>query len=223
KTSHSASNNAICAGGLNSPLVDVGWCCAGWGLGSFRTRQGVPTVEEVSSFKGGSMKRSVVSGVFSGRSILITALTLLVLIHSSTARAGTVNGSIFFFPDDTVPGNAIPANVPATTPDVTFTVNTPIAFDSAGLFTVGEFLASGGATVLTGAANLSHTLGDTLFNFTGTVTVTTGQTFTAGHDDGLTLIIGGLKVIDAPLPTAFAVTTVTYTGPSGNLPFQLVY
>lgn len=57
----------------------------------------------------------------------------------------------------------------------------------------------------------------------GVVTVTTGETFTAGHDDGLTLTIGGIPVISAPGPTSFVLTTETYTGPSGTLPFQLVY
>jgi hypothetical protein len=64
---------------------------------------------------------------------------------------------------------------------------------------------------------------NTIWNFVGTVTVTTGETFSASHDDGLTLIIGGVTVIDAPGPTAAVTTTETYTGPSGNEPFQLVY
>ena len=91
------------------------------------------------------------------------------------------------------------------------------------MYTIGEFLSSGGATVLTGAGELGNTLDNTIFNFTGNVSVTTGQTFTVGHDDGLTLVIGGLHVIDEPNPTSFVVTNEVYTGPSGTLPFQLVY
>jgi hypothetical protein len=34
----------------------------------------------------------------------------------------------------------------------------------------------------------------TLLSFIGNVTVTTGQMFTVTHDDGLTLIIGGLDL-----------------------------
>jgi hypothetical protein len=49
------------------------------------------------------------------------------------------------------------------------------------------------------------------------------MTFNALHDDGLTLTIGGLPVIWEPGPTAPVVTTVTYTGPSGTFPFELVY
>jgi hypothetical protein len=70
---------------------------------------------------------------------------------------------------------------------------------------------------------LAASIGNILINFTGTVTVTTGEKFIAGHDDGLTLVIGGITVISAPGPTGFTTTPATYTGPSGNFPFQLVY
>ena len=43
------------------------------------------------------------------------------------------------------------------------------------------------------------------------------------HDDGLTLIIGGLTVVSAPGPTAPVLTSATYAGPSGTFDFQLVY
>jgi hypothetical protein len=55
------------------------------------------------------------------------------------------------------------------------------------------------------------------------VSVTNGQTFTATHDDGLTLIIGGITVIDEVDPTSAVTQTFTYTGPTGDQPFQLVY
>lgn len=120
--------------------------------------------------------------------------------------------------------NATPANVPGSTPDVTFEIaGTDIDFQSGGLYTIGEFLSSGGATILTGAGEAGNTLNNTIFNITGTVTVTNGETFTGGHDDGMTFIIGGTTVISAPGPTSFADTTNTYTGPSGNYAFQLVY
>ena len=130
-------------------------------------------------------------------------------------------------------GDATPANVPSTPPNVTFTAPTPLNFcsqegapgcnNNSALYTIGGFLTSGNATVLTGSSELGNTLDNTIFNFTGTVTVTNGQTFTVGHDDGLTLIVGGTTVIDAPGGTSFAITIATYTGPSGNEPFQLVY
>jgi hypothetical protein len=112
--------------------------------------------------------------------------------------------------------------VPSTAPDYTFTVEgDPLSLHSGDLYTVGEFVASGGGTLLTGDG--THTLDNTLWQFVGTVTVTTGMSFTAGHDDGLTLTIDGISVISEPGPTSFENTTRTYTGPSGTFAFQLVY
>lgn len=79
--------------------------------------------------------------------------------------------------------------------------------------------------------NVAGTLGSlmdngtygTLLEFTGFVTVTNGQQFTVTHDDGLTLIIGGNDLGFNPGPTAPSTSTETYTGPSGNFAFQLVY
>ena len=159
----------------------------------------------------------------SGSKTLFLAGSLTALLLAGTARASTVTGSIWEN-DPTGATNAIPANVPITPPDVTFSAPTPLNFASGGLYTIGEFLASGnGSTVLSGSSQLGNTLDNTLFNFVGTVSVTNGETFTAGHDDGLTLTIGGITVISTPGPTAFVLTTETYTGPSGTFPFQLVY
>jgi hypothetical protein len=47
--------------------------------------------------------------------------------------------------------------------------------------------------------------------------------FTVTHDDGLTLIIGGTDLGFSPAPTPPTTTLITYTGPSGNFPFTLVY
>lgn len=43
------------------------------------------------------------------------------------------------------------------------------------------------------------------------------------HDDGLQLQVGALLVIDEPGPTPPVTQTFTYTGPSGNLSFDLVF
>ena len=124
--------------------------------------------------------------------------------------------------------------------DATFSVPSPTNAACTGIFagdtlcfnsgaagngyTLGGFLATGGATILTGsAAALAANLNNTVFEFTGTVTVTTGQQFQAGHDDGLQLQIGNVLVINAPGPTGFTTTPATYTGPSGTFAFDLVY
>ena len=151
----------------------------------------------------------------------------VLLMVVGTAQASTIKGSIW---ENDLSGaeNATPANIPKSTPNITFLTptgpSTPINFASGSLYTIREFLHSGnGSTILTGSNQLGNTLDNTLFNFVGTVSVTNGEKFTAGHDDGLTLVIDGVTVINRPLPTSFARTTETYSGPTGSFPFQLVY
>ncbi|HZP89245.1 MAG TPA: PEP-CTERM sorting domain-containing protein [Burkholderiales bacterium] len=159
------------------------------------------------------------------RVIVAAAATLLLSIGS--ASANVVSGNLWRVPEATSQ-NAIPANVPATAPDVTFDVNSPLNFSGNGA-TIGAWLASGGAfnLVENTAGTLSSLMDNgtqgTLLQFTGVVSVTNGQTFTVTHDDGLTLIIGGIDLGFNPGPTAPVVSVAMYTGPTGTFPFQLVY
>lgn len=164
------------------------------------------------------------------KTMFMYALVTLALVYGGIAQANTITGSLWKV-DETIvnsPTGASPANLPGTAPDVTFDVNSPFTF-SADYATVGAWLASGSAfniaenTPGTLASSMDDFSKGTLVEFTGSVTVTNGQTFTVNHDDGLTLIIGNLTVVDVPAPTAPLLTTVTYTGPSGTFPFQLVY
>jgi hypothetical protein len=138
-------------------------------------------------------------------------------------------GSYWWLVPEAIAENAIPANVPASAPDVAFDVNSPLNFVSDGQYTIWEFLASGGAfnVVENTAGVLSSAMDNfqmgTLIEFQGMVSVVNGQTFTVAHDDGLTLIIGGLDLGFNPGPTAPVTSTATYTGPTGNFPFELVY
>ena len=162
------------------------------------------------------------------RSIAATTLAaVLVWAGVGTAQANIISGSLWHVPEATSQ-NAVPANVPATTPDVTFDVNSPINFFGTSV-TVGTWLSNGLAfnivenTGGTLASLMDNGSQGTLLEFLGFVTVTNGQTFTVTHDDGLTLIIGGIDLGFNPGPTAPTVSLATYTGPSGNFPFQLVY
>ena len=146
---------------------------------------------------------------------------------ANMVHALPITGSLWHVPEATT-FNAVPANVPLTTPDVTFSVDSPFNFSGTNA-TVGAWLASSAAfsivenTAGTLASQMDNFSVGTLINFTGFVTVTTGQTFTVTHDDGLTLIIGGVNLGFNPGPTAPVTSIATYTGPSGNFPFQLVY
>lgn len=168
-----------------------------------------------------------------GGSASAAIVSALALCSPATSHAQVVVGSIY--ENNAAASNAVIGFAHGAA-DVTFSVPSPtnpactgslagdtLCFQSGSLYTIGEFLSSGGATVLTGASHLGDTADNTVFEFTGTVTVTTGETFQAGHDDGLQLMIGSTLVINAPGPTSFTTTPATYTGPSGTFSFDLVY
>jgi hypothetical protein len=162
-------------------------------------------------------------------SVLTALVGVLILAGTGvgTAQANTITGDLWHVPEATSQ-NAVPASVPGTLPDVTFQVNSPFNFSGTSV-TVGTWLGSSSAfnivenTAGTLASLMDNGTNGTLVDFTGFVTVTNGQTFTVTHDDGLTLIIGSTDLGFNPGPTAPTTTTATYTGPSGNFPFELVY
>jgi hypothetical protein len=157
----------------------------------------------------------------------IGVAAVVALAASSASAVNVVSGKLWHVPE-AVTLNAAPANVPAIPADVTFDVNAPFNFNATGA-TVGTWLASSSAFNI--AENTAGTLGSlmdngvvgTFLQFTGVVTVTTGMQFTVTHDDGLTLIIGGLDLGFNPGPTAPIVNVATYTGPSGTFAFELDY
>src|SRR5262245_8633009 len=133
----------------------------------------------------------------------VLALTL-VLCSGVSLLANTASGKLWHVPE-AISQNAIPANVPGTSPDVNFDVPTPFNFSGTSV-SVGTWLASSAAfnIVENTAGTLASLMDDgsqgTLVEFTGQVTVLNGQTFTVTHDDGLTLIIGGLDLGFNPGP-----------------------
>jgi len=147
-----------------------------------------------------------------------------VFASVATVQANLITGELW-------EGGTGWAVVPGGAPDVTFTVDSPLDFDSRGtalsgpgsFYTVGSWLGTGGATIVTGASHAGDSINPIVVRFTGLVSVTSGQQFSVAHDDGLTLTIGSTSVINLPGPYSPTVTTATYTGPSGNLPFELVY
>jgi len=161
------------------------------------------------------------------KTISATAVATIALGYMGSAQAVSITGNLWHVPE-AIALNAIPANVPVTTPDVTFDVNSPLNFAATDA-TVGAWLSSGGAfnIIENNAGTLASLMDDlttgTLVEFAGFVSVINGQTFSVTHDDGLTLIIGGIDLGFDPGPTPPVTSTATYTGPSGNFPFQLVY
>jgi hypothetical protein len=161
------------------------------------------------------------------KALSTAALATFALCYLGTAQANVITGHLWHV-SEAISQNAIPANVPLTTPDVVFNVNSPMSFSGTSV-SVGTWLASSAAFAITEntpgtlASLMDNGVQGTMLEFVGSVTVTNGQTFTVTHDDGLTLIIGGITVISNPGPTAPTTDTITYTGPTGTFAFQLVY
>ena len=157
------------------------------------------------------------------------AALFLGLLSAAAQAVPIVSGSVWLV----APGaasDATPANIPATPADVTFRApSDPLSFDSRGNpatdYNLENFLLTGGAfnIVEHTPGALMNTTNNHLYEFVGQVTVTNGHQFNVLHDDGLTLIIGGLLVVDVPGPTSPTTTLATYTGPTGTFDFQLVY
>jgi hypothetical protein len=160
------------------------------------------------------------------KSMIATALIrLLIWVGANTAQAASINtvtGKLWHVLSDST--YATPENVPATTPDVIFQVNSPINFFAQDPTTVGNWLGSGSAfnIIENTPGTLASNMSASLIEFRGFVSVTHGQTFAVGHDDGLTLIIGATDMGFNPAPTKVG-TVATYLGPSGNFEFQMIY
>jgi hypothetical protein len=99
-----------------------------------------------------------------------------------------------------------------------------------GTYTLAGFLASnGGASGVTGAtytgtpSDGSATLDNTLWEFSGTAFFTNGEVFSVGHDDGTQMYVNGVNVLSQPGPTSFALSSFTYTGPTGLESFNFLY
>jgi len=115
--------------------------------------------------------------------------------------------------------------------DVTFTT-TGINFSPPGLAstTIANWLASSAFplnnVVLTvpGTTPLSPTIWEFVGNTQVTGTPGSPQSFTFQHDDGMTFVVNGQTVVNAPGPTGPTITTGAYTGgASTNAPFTLIY
>lgn len=152
---------------------------------------------------------------------------VLLSMGMSTAQANVITGNLWHVPE-ALTQNAVLANVPAAPADVIFDVNSPMNFFGTSV-SVGTWLSNGSAfniienTAGTLASLMDNSIVGTILRFTGLVTVANGQQFTVTHDDGLTLIIGGLDLGFNEGPTAPVTSTATYTGPSGTFGFDLIY
>jgi hypothetical protein len=162
---------------------------------------------------------------FAASLVLVSALGI-----AATAQAGTVTGNLWHLSPDSATYVASPSLVPGTAPDVTFNSSSVLSFDAGFGPTVGAWLSSGGAFNVTEntAGTLASLISDgsnvgTVIDFKGTMRVTSGQTFTITHDDGIYLSINGIDMGFNPNPTPPETETETWGGASGCYPYELVY
>ena len=177
------------------------------------------------------VNKKVVCGILGG--------IVLCLVAASSAKAGPVTLTGYVFHNNSNVGNAVIGNVPSLgSADVTFTVTTStgIDFDSrfggnnAANYTLAQFLATGGATGISGSATVLADLlsgpgnvGD-LFFLTGTVNIVNGESFTLTQDDGVSMYINGVSFFINAGPTAPVMNTFTYTGSTlNNATLDIVY
>jgi PEP-CTERM motif-containing protein len=114
--------------------------------------------------------------------------------------------------------------------DVSFTTTgIDLGHPSLASGTIAQFLASS-AFPLNNLVDKSPStaLDPTIWEFIGNTQVTgtpgTPQSFTFQHDDGMTFVVNGQMVVNAPGPTGPVLTTGSYTGgASTNAPFTLIY
>jgi hypothetical protein len=168
----------------------------------------------------------------------VAAYAVAFLSLAVSAKADFINGYGWTVPE-AFSQNATPAQLATAgchgagnactlaNADVTFTTN-GIDLQSGGN-TLGGFLASGtGANTINNiayhnGATGSTALDPTLWLFTGTAHFVNGTNYTISHDDGITLIVNGSTLISDPGPTAVIDSSQTYTGPTGDFTFALIY
>jgi ABC-type amino acid transport substrate-binding protein len=155
------------------------------------------------------------ANILSGSACVMTAAALNATIAAGTACAGAAP---ITFTTNTGLGNVLNYSTPPGTQVNDFLTSNGMVTS----YTTGLALAV--ATALSNGlpAGNPGALG-TLVYLTGNITVTNGQTVSVTHDDGISLVINGVNVISAPLPTSPTTSTGTYTGASGTFGFQLAY
>ncbi len=153
----------------------------------------------------------------------VAAAGLLVLAGTGTSQAGALTGAVW----ETSSTNASSTTIPAGPPTATF-IPGAIDYNPADTnppYTIGSFLNN--PVFLTGGSHAGDNLGNTVFQFTGTIGLNSGNnSFVVGHDDGVVLTIAGFgTVVNEPGPTALDETpfNVFNAGAAGNFTFTLDY
>ena len=165
--------------------------------------------------------------------LTVVVATLAFMVVAGSASAATYSG-VAFCNEGAVVGSAptdagLAAAEALGTECATFSASS-INFSGDAAYptnyNLNGFLTANGAgfgiTYLNGFTGASD-LNNTLWVFTGTASFTNGQMFNVLHDDGTNMYVNGINVLSVPGPTPPVVNTFTYTGATGNFPFEFIF
>jgi len=163
----------------------------------------------------------------------ILASLLVVLAMAVSASAASYSGIAYCGVSTSVSQNTptdsgLSAAEATGTECATFSASA-IDFSAEALgasYTLGGFLnsfgAASGISYLNGFTAASNP-NDSLWVFTGTAGFTNGQGFAVTHDDGTQMYVNSVNVLSDPGPTPPVTTLFTYSGATGNFPFEFIY
>jgi hypothetical protein len=148
--------------------------------------------------------------------------TIVATIAFAFASVATVQASLSGSVYQNQDGSGNTDVAPTGSATATFTVSgLPLTFDSrtAGNgYTIGGFLATGGASGITYADAINTpnaTMDNVSIVLTGTLSVYTGEIFNTVQDDGLSVTIDGTEWLDQPGPNSPTPHSFVYGGPTG--------
>ena len=155
--------------------------------------------------------------------VLGTALSASAASYSGTAYCGVPITVSMNTPTD----SGLSAAEATGTECATFSASAiNFSAEASGSYTLGGFLNSFGAASGISYLNSFTAASDpnnSLWVFTGTAGFTNGQGFAVTHDDGTEMYVNGVNVLNDPLPTPPVTSNFTYTGATGNFPFEFIY
>lgn len=166
-----------------------------------------------------------------GKLAMVGAVLAASMCFTGIARADSISGKVWA--GATHYPNNLSTTAPTGTPTATFTVSGTgdfINFYSGsdasltGFLTTGINGLSNGDTVTYITGGNQSNINDDVMEFTGTVWVNHGETFTVNKDDAAYLTIGGIAVYSGLNDTSSTTqTTSPWTGASGYYSFDLLY
>ncbi len=146
------------------------------------------------------------------------------IFSAGIAQAATINGTVYSTAP--YPAPLDPSQTPGGTNFGSFTVDAINFFSPGGpSYTVGGFLASGGANVSgLSSSTAAMSLDNKELQLTGNVSLTAGTVYTITHDDGIYLYLNGSStpVISSGSPTSAEGSSFT-VGTTGVYSFDLLY